>query len=288
MAQNLFSACRIDGALVAKHIRLDQEVQREIEAIFSQQEAEFRDGITSEVEFDGSWTPDDDQFLTIDLPPEAAIFTDTLDANPVSTPDIDTAHFETEGIKAIFTGVATNGAIKALVQGFSPAQILSRRFSLLQNGNAFRRLSAPAFSLGTGLTCIVEGGKIKFRSFHKLRAVIDLLDIYRVATDQEVHNFVIHPHFEVTDAATFVTTADQTIRKLVHAISRGGVLDKHTVADIETACNDVGLVVTVNNGRLIMPTDRAEIKKLLRFLDDSFYQASLTGARYVTNSKRPA
>jgi hypothetical protein len=37
-----------------------------------------------------------------------------------------------------------------------------------------------------------------------------------------------------------------------------------------------------------MPTERAEIKKLLRFLDDGLYQAPLTGTRYITNSKRLA
>jgi hypothetical protein len=288
MPQNLFAACRTNGALVAKRIRLDQEVQQQIETIFNQQEADFRDGITSEVDFDGSWTPDDDEFLTIDVPQEAAIFADTLNANPVAIPDIDTANFEAEGIKGIFTGGAVNGAVKVLVQRFSPQQILSRRFSLLQAGNAFRRLSDPAFSLDTGLTCIIEGGKIKFRSFHKLRAVISLLDVYRAATDQEVQAFAAHAHFEVANAAAFIAAADQTIRKLVHAISNGGVLNNHTVVQIETACNAVGMVVTVNNGRLIMPTERAEIKKLLRFLDDGLYQAPLTGTRYITNSKRPA
>jgi len=288
MPQNLFAACRINGALVAKRIRLDQAVQQQIENIFNQQEAEFRDGITSEVQFDGSWTPDDDEVLTIGVPQEAAIFADTLNANPVAIPDIDTANFEAEGIKGIFTGVAVNGAVKVLVQRFSPQQILSRRFSLFQTGNAFRRLSDPAFSLDTGLTCIIEGGKIKFRSFHKVRAVISLLDVYRAATDQEVQAFAAHAHFEMADAATFIATADQTIRKLVHAISNGGVLNNHTTVQIETACNAVGMVVTVNNGRLIMPTERAEIKKLLRFLDDGLYQAPLTGVRYVTNSKRPA
>ena len=288
MPQNLFAACRINGALVAKRIRLDQAVQQQIENIFHRQEAEFRDGITSEVQFDGSWTSDDDEFLTIDVPQEAAIFADTINANPVAIPDIDTANFEDEGIKGIFTGVTVNGAVKVLVQRFSPQQILSRRFSLFQAGNAFRRLSDPAFSLDTGLTCVIEGGQIKFRSFHKLRAIISLLDVYRAATDQEVQAFAAHAHFEVADTAAFIATADQTIRRLVHAISNSGVLNKHGVVQIQTACNAVGLVVTVNNGRLIMPTDRAEIKKLLRFLDDGLYQAPLTGARYITNSKRPA
>jgi len=120
MPQNLFAACRTNGALVAKRIRLDQAVQQQIETIFNQQEADFRDGITSEVDFDGSWTPDDDEFLTIDVPQEAAIFADTLNANPVAIPDIDTANFEAEGIKGIFTGGAVNGAVKVLVQRFSP------------------------------------------------------------------------------------------------------------------------------------------------------------------------
>ena len=288
MPQNLFATCRVNGALIAKRIRLDQAVQQQIETIFNQQETEFRDGITSEVAFDGSWTPDDDEFLTIDVPQEAVIFTDTLNANPVSIPDIDTVNFEAEGIKGIFTGVAVNGSMKVLVQRFTPQQILSRRFSLLQNGNAFRRLSDPAFSLDSGLTCIIEDGKVKFRSFHKLRAIISLLDVYRTATDQEVQAFASHAHFEVANATAFIATADQTIRKLVHAISNGGVLNNYTVVQIEAACNAVGMAVTVNNGKLIMPTDRAEIKKLLRFLDDGLYQAPLTGVRYVTNSKKPA
>jgi hypothetical protein len=90
-----------------------------------------------------------------------------------------------------------NRAIKVLVQAFSPQQILSRRFSLLQDGNAFRRLSDPAFTLDNTLTCIVEGGEIKFKSFHKLRTIINLLDVYKAATDQEVQNFAGHASFEV-------------------------------------------------------------------------------------------
>ncbi|MGO4842455.1 hypothetical protein AB4144_60325, partial [Rhizobiaceae sp. 2RAB30] len=57
MPQNLFAACRINGALVAKRVRLDQAVQQQIETIFNQQETDFRNGITSEVAFDGRWWP---------------------------------------------------------------------------------------------------------------------------------------------------------------------------------------------------------------------------------------
>lgn len=51
MPQNLFVACRTAAGLVAKRVRLDQAVQQQVEGIFNQQEADFRDGITSEVAF---------------------------------------------------------------------------------------------------------------------------------------------------------------------------------------------------------------------------------------------
>jgi hypothetical protein len=118
MPENLFAACRIDGELIAKRVRLDNTVQQAVEAVFNNQEAEFRRGVTSEVDFDGSWKPDEDEVLSIDVPQEGALFADTIDANPLSIREIDTAHFDTEGIKALFTGVRVNRATKVLVQGF--------------------------------------------------------------------------------------------------------------------------------------------------------------------------
>lgn len=287
MPQNLFAACRTDNGLIARRVRLDNNVQQAVEAIFADQEARFRNGIAEEVDFDGKWTPDEDQVLTIDMPQDGQVFIDTINANPVAIPDIDTAHFDEQNIKAVFTGTAANGAAKVLVQQFSARQMLSRKFSLLQDGNAFRRLTDPAFTLDTSLTCIVEGGKIKFKSFHKMRAILNLVEIYRAATDQEVQDFADHASFEVADVDAFMQTADQISRKLIHAIQSSNVLDNYTVNDIEAAANAVGLVVATNNGRIVMPAGRADIKKLLRFLDDGLYEAPLSGNRYVTNSKRP-
>ena len=82
MPQNLFAACRThDGQLIAKRVRLDANVQQAVEAVFAEQEVAFRQGVTDEVPFDGSWTPNEDEFLTIDVPAEAQVFADTVNAN---------------------------------------------------------------------------------------------------------------------------------------------------------------------------------------------------------------
>lgn len=289
MPQNLFAACRDNGGqLIAKRVRLDAAVQQAIEAIFADQEAAFRHGVTSEVPFDGSWTPDEDEFLTIDIPAEAQVFADTINANAMAVADINAAAFAGEGIKALFTGVSANGVTKVLVQRFTSQQVLERRFALLQQGNAFRRLTEPAFTLDNALACIIEGGTIKFKSQHKLRSIINMLDIYRAATDQEVQAFAGHASLHVADVAAFVGVTNQVSRKLIHAIINNGTLDTYAPADIQAAAQQTNLVINVQNGRIVVPAAHGDIKALLQFLNESRYSGPLSGQAFVTNSQRPA
>ena len=176
MPQNLFAACRINKELKAKRVHLDRSVQQDIETIFRDQEADFRQDVTDEVDFDGDWKPEPNEFLTIDVPQEAQIFVDAINSNTVSVSSIDTKEFGQEGIKALFTGFSNNGSTKVLIQQFSPRQMLSNKFALVFQGNAFRRLVDQAFTLDTSLTCILEDGKLKFKSFHKMRSIINLSD----------------------------------------------------------------------------------------------------------------
>lgn len=286
MTQNFFAACRHNGSLVVRRVRLDATVQAAVAALFASQEGAFRNGVDTEVDFNGTWNPEDNEMLTIDIPTEAEIFEDAINANATSIQDIDTSNFADEGIRALFTGATVSGVTKVLVQRFTSMQVLQRKWALLQAGNAFRQLTEPAFSLDNSLTCIIEDSKIKFKSQHKLRSIIDMQDIYKEATDQEVRDFSAHASLEVADVDAFLGVADQTTRKLISAISKSDTLNKYPVADIEAAANRVGVTINVQNGKIVMPDTRADVKNLLRFLDDSLYEAALTGQRYITNSKR--
>jgi len=287
MPQNLFVACRVNGELVPKRVRLDATVQQAVETIFNNQEAAFREGVTQEVAFNGSWSPDEEEFLTLDVPAEAAIFESTILGNATAVPDLDAANFAEEGIKALFTGIVRNGAAKVLVQRFTSQQLLTRRFSLLQQGNAFRRLTDAAFTLDNSLTCIIENGKIKFKSMQKLRSIIDMVELYRAATDEEVQTFAGHTNLSVWDVPAFVAITNQTSRKLIHAVAESGTLDHYTPAEIQTAAQSTGLTVAIQNGKVEMPREHGGIKALLQFLNESRYAGPLTHHPYVTNSQRP-
>ena len=292
MPQNLFVACSENGELVVKRVSLNNDVQQAVVDLFDEQENQFRAGGMREIEFDGSWKPDEDEVLTLDILGDklgdVQAFVDTIEANAIAIPDLDAMKFGQQKIRALFIGTTQGKKTKVLIQQFSTRQMLSRKFSLLQDGNTFRKLSDTAFTFDSSLAGIAEDGKLKFKSFHKMRTIVNLSDVYREATDQEVLNFGDHPTFEVVDRDEFVRLADQTIRKLIHALMRSNTLDEYDAAAIESGANSVDINVTARNGKVVMPTRLGEIKQFLQFLDDGLYRAQLTGHRYVTNSKRRA
>lgn len=289
MPMNLFAACRdLNGQLIAKRVRLNANVQQAVTALFTQQEADFRDGVIDEIPFDGRWVPDDDEFLTLNVPAEAQIFEDAINGNALAIQDINAAAFSNEGIRALFMGEAVNGATKVLVQRFTAQQILDRRLPLILDGNTFRRLTEPVFTLDNALTCIIENGILKFKSQTKLRSIINMLDIYRAATDQETQDFAAHANLHVPDVAAFVALTNQVTRKLIHAVTNNQTLDNHAPDVIQVAAAQTGLVIDLHNGRIVVPNDARGVKALLQFLNESRYTGPLSGQAYVTNSHRPA
>ena len=166
--------------------------------------------------------------------------------------------------------------------------MLNRKFALFLQGNSFRRLTTPAFTLASSLAFVIDGGLIKFRSFPNLRAILDVTETYRDATDQELRDFAGHPSLRVEELEDFVLTADQITRKLINAVVASGVLDVYTPVEIQEAAARTQLDLEVQGGRIVLPAERREVKDLLQFLDEGRYNGPLSGRTYVTNSRKPA
>jgi len=284
---NLLALCRDANGITIKRIPMDGALQNPVMQIFADQEAAFRAGRPNEVAFDGDWNPDDDEILVLNATAEANAMVAAASGNVLALPTINAANFGAESIKALFVGVNVGGGARLLVQRFTAAQILGRNvLAVIANNNQFSRITDPAFNLATSLTCIIEGGQIKFESYHKLRAVFDVVEFFAAATDDDIDDFAGHASIAIADVPALKELVTQTERKLIHKLASSGVLDAHTPQQIQARANATGLAVNLVNGQIVFPADKAEIRRLLRFLDDSLYQAPLSGLRYVTNSKR--
>lgn len=288
MPEDLFAACRVNGELVSRRVLLDGTIQDQIEGIFADQMQVFFEGIDEEVPFDGRWKPDKNELLTVAVTPEAAMLRDTLNQNAIAVEPLDLDNFASAGIKALFCGDSASNVKRVLVQLFTAGQVLDRKVALFLEGNTFRRLTVPAFTLPSSLTFVVEDDVIKFRSFSNLRAILDVMEIYRDATDQDLRNFASHTSLYVADSDGFVETADQVTRKLTNAVAASRVLDLYSPTEIQEAAAKTQLFLELENGCIVIPAERRKVKEILQFLDEGRYNGPLSGRPYVTNSQRPA
>jgi hypothetical protein len=250
---NLYALCRrTGGPLEVKRVRLTQPVQAKIEGVFQGQATAFLDGISEEVEFGGDWKPDADEILVIDAPAEADIITAALAANPVSLPDVDATNFLGEGIKGLFISVQNGGRTQVLIQLFSAQQILARRFSLLLDGNTFKELTEPAFTLDNYIAAILEDGKLKFKNFRNVKRIFELNQFYQEASDQQIEAFCKHDSLHVADIDAFKAMADEPLRKMVHAIGKTKVLislRKLLPLVLQSRCTTEGLLFRLRKRR---------------------------------------
>jgi hypothetical protein len=287
MPNTYFALCWPNDQMSVRRLDTHAGVQISLDQMFDQQDVDFRATIQNEIEFTGDWKPDDDEALYVNIPDQVAILTDAVENNSLAIQSLDAENFGQERIRAVFSGRLDNGQTRILIQKFSAQQLLGHKFTLMLSGDVLNELTEPAFTLDNKLVGIIEAGILKFKNFHNIRSIFDLSDLYREATNQDIDLFAAHACLEVPNLDAFKSEVDQTARKLIHAIQKNGTLDLHTVHEIQQRAALVGLVIEIPNGCVQMPTERGDIKRILRFLHDDIYEAPLSQQRYVSNSKKP-
>ncbi len=123
---------------------------------------------------------------------------------------------------------------------------------------------------------------------------MDLSEYYTAATDTDLDTFSENDLFEFEDKDSFKTNADSVIRKKIALLQKNHVMDNLSINDIETVANDFNqhvaeehkIDIAINNGKLVIPQDKSQLKELIRFLDEDYVTAPLTKRRCLTNSKK--
>ena len=287
MVRNLFASCRNEDGLVVKRVPLNAQLQEDVADVFDHQEAKFLKGITEEIPFEGTWKPDPDQLMFIDVPQEASVLISAAGANPVSIPTIKTDHFAEEGIVALFCIKQEGGQESILIQQFTRRQMLEHKWAVLFSGNTFRRIMEPAFVMPSSLTCVLTEGRLRFKSWSNLRSIFNVTDIYRAATDKEVEGFGLHQGIRIDSVDQLLEESDQQMRKMINQVLSEGTLDMYPATTIQQAATQTRLTIEVEDDRIVWPSARREQKELLQFLVDNRFAGALSGTIYVTNSRRP-
>lgn len=266
------------------------DVQSGISELFRVQEYEFFQGIEEEIRFDGMYRPEESELLYINNFDDvdglkAAIF------RPQGFQEFALKNGALESIKAIFTGYIKNGVIRVLLQGFDRGRIINASgFSLIHSNNAFGKFEGGGLTLDNKLTAIIEDDNLKFASYHYLRQIFDMSAYGKEAADQDLKVFTQNQALQFTDAQIFLDGADSWVRRKVVLIQQSGILDHCAANKIAATAKfcDLHIQLTGLPGqeRIVIPADRQEVKQILRFLDEDYFQSPQSMAKYMSKSRR--
>ncbi|WP_170425471.1 Kiwa anti-phage protein KwaB-like domain-containing protein [Ruegeria arenilitoris] len=287
MTRTLFALCRVDGQNVVRRVPLEAGVQPEVAGIFDQQEQAFFEGKDEPVAFTGSWKPDGNELLCINDPALLAQLNGTLVNGAGAYERLDISDYSNAGIKALFmhSEQIDNGI---LIQKFRTSQYLQRKWlTLTFSDNQFGKLDDDGFSFDDRLGAVVQNDSVMFVSFHVLRSFLTVQQHFAEATAQEVQDFADHESFHHEDETKFEANMDERCRKLIRGIHRSNVLRDHAAAEIIEKAGTVGLELGEQDGKIVLPSEKRDLKIVLSFLEESVYKGVFSGDTLMTNSKRP-
>lgn len=287
---NLF-ALLDDEETPIRRIPLTNQFQQELGAFFSKQQQEF---ITDKqtIAFTGSYNVDLGEIFQIENYPLPGVISNSL-RNPLNNPVLN-LNTETHRIKALFTGSWTDQDQKVSFQVFDTGKLLSKGWTLIGSGDTYKKLEEPGLVLQEKLTAHYSEGSLLFVSYHNTKRFLDLSEYYAAATEADLDTFAENELFEFEDQDTFKGNADSIVRKKIALLQKNNVLDNLSINDIETVANDLNqnvaeehkINISINNGKLVIPKDKKQLKELIRFLDEDYVTAPLTKRRCLTNSKQ--
>lgn len=287
---NLFALVKDPAARVQRFV-LDAAVQAELTTYLEAQEASFNSAAIA-IPFDGKYKPDAGEVLVIDnfddIDGLAAAIT-----NPMGVPEVNPSLEFFGRVCALFSGrVEANGSATVLLQNFDRRRVLSTNgLSIFHSANVFKRIEGVGLTIDWKLAAILNGTVLKFNSFHNARQIFDLSDHYIEATDADIKTFVATGAIHVDEVA-LVDLADTWIRRKIALVQQSQILTKVPMVEIQAAAAGFGIAIkfiSVNGGdQLVLPETKAELKTLLRFLDEDYYESPLSKTHFITNSKRAA
>ena len=275
-----------------RRIPLTAALNAELAQLFAEQQAALLND-RQPIAFTGSYNVDEGEIFTIadyPLPPTIG----QAIGNPLTCPVLN-LNTETHRIKALFSGTWTAANKTVNFQVFDAGKLLKRGFTLIGSGDTYKKLEEPGLMLQEKLTAHFHNGTLYFSSYHNTKRFLDLADYYREATDTDLDDFAATDLFAFEDEASFKEQADSIIRKKIALLQKNEVLKDITVTDIQTVANNFNaelpeehhITIMVNNdGKLVIPEDKKQLKELIRFLVEDYVTAPLTKRKCLTNSKQ--
>jgi hypothetical protein len=286
---NLFGVITEKKESQIKRIMLDRKTQKLVNAHFKKIIDEQQILKKERVNFDGRYTPEFTEALSISSYSLNSDITTAVRA-PIGEDVVNQVDIDIPNLKYVFLGEEIDGNFIIAFQLIQKSQHLSSEgIKLLQRKGTFESVGESGFTLSDRVEVVFQNGDLIFESFHLAKRVFHLQEYYREATNQELTDFVASESVETENREIFDRNADSWVRRKIALIRDSGVLETNSVSRIYKKARECGVeIATTQNGgarKIVLPDDKKKLKEVLKFLDEDIYTGPLTNQVFETNSK---
>lgn len=177
-----------------------------------------------------------------------------------------------------------------LFQNFNRAHVIQPGNFLLLRGGTYQASPSPALVLDGKLSAIYlpKQRQLFFQNFRVANTFLPLADYSREASEQEIREVLGHTRLIAENPSVVAEEASQWARKRFAMLRDSRVLDNYSVADIKKRATGYNVTINVKKGKIVFPSDKHAVKKLLQFLNEELFRGAITETLYETNSRREA
>ena len=186
-------------------------------------------------------------------------------------------------IRAIFSGACTDQKYIIYFQNFDKRRTLTKsKFAIFFSNETFTKLNKDILVMPEIISAVyIEGGLI-FKSFKNANSIIDISQHYRMASNEEIKEGFLSSFKGDCNPEDF----SDALRKKIATVIDNKILQSTKPSVIKRVCKKFGLELNIKSNKLTLPSSKKDIGKLVRILNDDYFESPLTNEKYETNSKR--
>lgn len=268
-----------------RSISLTQEAQKNLFLSFSRNLEPFQSKTDVNYKDNPFYTPNfkEEIFLITDFDDTDGLLKSV--SNPTACEALKTEQDMLE-IKAIYTKLTIDSEDIIVIKGFNKSKIIttSKNFFFFSD-DTFDELAKPSIIIDDGITATYNNkNELRFFSFAAVKQIFEMNSYYTIATDDTVDEFIKHGLFDASDEID-KKLFDQSMKTKVYSITKSGILDL-AIEDIIVAAKILRIEIITKKNKIALPSNKGDLKNLLRFLDEDYWQSPLSERKYFANSKR--
>ena len=245
-----------------------------------------------EISFQLGYQLNEDELWKIDnfnIPSEIIYALENPDAIELYSPADETG-ITADGyyIKSIFMGELVDNKHFIKFQRFEKSQILKRKKrTIIYKNNMFVKNEDFCLNILASLDAIYYENTFKFINYTNANKVLPLGEYYREATQEEINNFKTLEIFILGNEASFDKyTSAHNVRGQIAKILDSGVLSNHTACQLKEIATSYNISIDIQNNKIVIPTEKKDIKYFLTFLSEKIYKGPLSGKTLISSSTR--